>query len=222
MPIIMLVSQARTGERIADMATQRNKKPTLIEEVRRRQIVDTAIRTIASRGFAHTTLNDIAEEAGVSTGVITYHFRNKDDLIEQSIRKLFEAPNDYVISRVNELAAFGDKLRTYIRSTIEFMIENRAHAVALIYSFSSISSQEERQRIIARHHAKIRRFLAKILQGGQESGEFGLFNADIVAQVTFGALEGLMTQWVLDPKAVDLSGGAEEIITIVEQRVHAG
>ena len=50
------------------MATSRaQKKPSLIEEVRRRQIVDTAIRTIASRGFAHTTLNDIAEEAGYGT-----------------------------------------------------------------------------------------------------------------------------------------------------------
>lgn len=203
------------------MATQRNKKPTLIEEVRRRQIVDTAIRTIASRGFANTTLNDIADEAGVSTGVITYHFRNKDDLIEQSIKKLFEAPNEYVITRVNEQESFAEKLRTYIRSTIQFMIENREHAVALIYSFSSISSQEERQRVIARHHAKIRRFLAKIFQGGQESGEFGEFDPDVVAQVVFGALEGIMTQWVLDPKAVDLAGCAEELIAVAEQRVLA-
>lgn len=204
------------------MATSRaQKKPSLIEEVRRRQIVDTAIRTIASRGFAHTTLNDIAEEAGVSTGVITYHFRNKDDLIEESIKKLFEAPNEYVIGRVNERETYSDRLRTYIESTIRFMMDNRDHSVALIYSFSSISSQEERQRVIARHHAKIRRFLAKILQGGQESGEFGKFDPVLLAQVIFGGLEGLLTQWVLDPSAMDLEKSARELIAMVERHVAA-
>ncbi len=204
------------------MATSRaQKKPTLIEEVRRRQIVDTAIRTIATRGFANTTLNDIAEEAGVSTGVITYHFRNKDDLIEESIKKLFEAPNEYVIGRVNERGSYSDKLRTYIESTIRFMMDNRDHSVALIYSFSSISSQEERQRVIARHHAKIRKFLAKILQGGQEAGEFGKFDAALLAQVIFGGLEGLLTQWVLDPSAMDLERSSRELISMVERHVAA-
>jgi AcrR family transcriptional regulator len=202
------------------VATSRaQKKPSLIEEVRRRQIVDTAIRTIASRGFAHTTLNDIAEEAGVSTGVITYHFRNKDDLIEESIKKLFQAPNDYVIGRVNEQVSFADKLRAYIDATIRFMVDNRDHSVALIYSFSSISSQEERQRIIARHHAKIRKFLAKILQGGQDAGEFGKFDAAILSQIIFGALEGLVTQWVLDPGAMDLDKSSRQLVQMVERHV---
>ena len=200
-------------------ASRAQKKPSLIEEVRRRQIVDTAIRTIASRGFANTTLNDIAEEAGVSTGVITYHFRNKDDLIEESIKKLFQAPNDFVISRVNEQQSFGDKLRAYIDATIRFMEDNRDHSVALIYSFSSISSQEERQRIIARHHAKIRKFLAKILQGGQDAGEFGKFDPGILAQVIFGALEGLVTQWVLDPGAMDLEKSSRQLVQMVERHV---
>lgn len=201
------------------MSARAQKKPTLIEEVRRKQIVDTAIRTIATRGFANTTLNDIAEEAGVSTGVITYHFRNKDDLIEESIKKLFLAPNEYVIGRVNERESYADKLRTYVESTIRFMLENRDHSVALIYSFSSISSQEERQRIIARHHAKIRRFLAKIFQNGQAAGEFGRFDPAILAQVVFGALEGLMTQWVLDSGAMDLEKSARQLIEMVEKQV---
>lgn len=202
------------------MATSRaQKKPSLIEEVRRRQIVDTAIRTIASRGFAHTTLNDIAEEAGVSTGVITYHFRNKDDLIEESIKKLFEAPNEYVIGRVNKRESYSDKLRTYIDSTIRFMSEHREHSVALIYSVSSISSQVERQRVIARHHAKIRRFVAKILQGGQDTGEFRKFDPALFAEIVFGAVEGLVTQWVIDPGAIDLVKASCELIEMVERHV---
>ncbi len=200
------------------MAMRAQKKPSLIEEVRRRQIVDTAIRTIATRGFANTTLNDIAEEAGVSTGVITYHFRNKDDLIEQSIRKLFEAPNEYVIGRVDQEKRYRDKLRTYIASTIRFNVEHRDHCVALLYSFSSISSQEHRQEVIAKHHVKIRRFLETILREGQSAGEFGRFDATLLAQIISGAIEGLLTQWVLDPESTDLMRASQLLIDMVERQ----
>ncbi len=201
------------------MTTRAPKKHSLIEEMRRKQIIDTAIRTIATRGFANTTLNHIAEAAGVSTGVITYHFRNKDDLIEQSIKKLFEAPNEYVIGRVGEKGSQRDKLRTYIAATIRFNMENRDHCVALIYSFSSISSQEHRQEVLAKHHAKIRRFLEKILRDGQAGGEFGRFDAAVLAQIVFGAIEGLLTQWVLEPATMDLARASKQLIDMVERQV---
>lgn len=203
------------------MATQRAKKSTLIEEIRRKQIVETTIETIASRGFAHTTLNDIAREAGVSTGVITYHFKNKDDLIEQSIKKLFEAPNAYVIERVEGKETCRDKLRAYIQANIDFMTEHRSQSVALIYSFGSISSEQERHRIMARQHRKIRRFLAKILRTGQDAGEFCEFDCEAVAQIVFSALEGIMLQWVLDPEGVKLDGCATELISMAEAKVLA-
>ena len=195
------------------------KAPTLIEEVRRKQIVDTAIETIAERGFSHTTLNDIAKKAGVSTGVITYHFKNKDDLIEQSIKKLLDAPNAYVISRVDKQSTHRDRLRAYITANIEFMREHRSHSVALIYSFGSIGSEHERHRIMARQHAKIRKYLAKILRAGQEAKEFGAFHAETVAQILFATLEGLMLQSVLDEDAIDLTLCAEELIHIAERHV---
>ncbi len=201
------------------MATRAPKKKSLIEELRRKQIVDTAIRTIATRGFANTTLNNIAEAAGVSTGVITYHFRNKNDLIEQSIKKLFEAPNEYVIGRVERQSAQSDRLRTYIEATIRFNMENRDHCVALIYSFSSITSQAHRQQVIAKHHTKIRRFLEKILRDGQAAGEFGKFDAAVLAQIVFGAIEGLLTQWVLDPATTDLARASKQLIDMVERHI---
>ena len=195
------------------------KRPTLIEEVRRRQIVDTAIETIAQRGFSGTTLNDIAKNAGVSTGVITYHFKNKDDLIEQSIKKLLDAPNAHVIARVDEQSRHRDRLRAYIIANIEFMREHRSHSVALIYSFGSIGSDQERRRIMARQHAKIRKYLTKILKAGQDTGQFGDFHAETVAQILFAALEGVMLQWVLDEPAIDLTVCSDELIRIAECHV---
>lgn len=199
----------------------KTKKPTLIEEVRRKQIVETAIETIAQRGFSGTTLSDIAQQAGVSTGVITYHFRNKDDLMEQSIKKLFEEPNSFVLARVDRATTHRARLRAYIQANVDFMRDHRSHSVALIYFFGSISSDQERHRIMMRQHAAIRKYLCKILKAGQASGEFGPFHAETVAQLIFAAIEGIMIQLTLDEGAADLARCAEELIAMAEGRILA-
>jgi AcrR family transcriptional regulator len=51
-----------------------------VRAIRRTQILDAAQRLVAERGWAGTTFADICREAGVSNGVLTYHFRDKDDL----------------------------------------------------------------------------------------------------------------------------------------------
>jgi AcrR family transcriptional regulator len=51
-----------------------------VRAIRRSQILDAAQRLVAERGWGGTTFADICREAGVSNGVLTYHFKDKDDL----------------------------------------------------------------------------------------------------------------------------------------------
>ena len=50
-------------------------------EVSREQVLQAAIDTLAAKGYAHTSVGDIAERAGMSKGSVLYHFESKDDLI---------------------------------------------------------------------------------------------------------------------------------------------
>lgn len=195
------------------------KKSTLIEEVRRKQIIDTAIEAIAHDGFAHTTIADIARRAGVSTGVITYHFKNKDEILEQCIRRLFDAPNTFVIEKVDRQHTYTTKLQTFIEANIEFMLKNRSHSTAMVSSFGAFNSQIARHRILARQYTKIRTYLVRILEGGKSKGEFGEFSTETVAQLIFGTLEGLMNQWVLSEKEIDLPLCAETLVDMVTREL---
>lgn len=59
------------------------------EESRREEILHTAFRLFVQQGYARTGMRQIAEEAGVSLGLISYHFRNKRDMaVELLERKL--------------------------------------------------------------------------------------------------------------------------------------
>ena len=52
-------------------------------EASRQQVLDAAIRALAERGYAHTSVSEIAAAAGMSKGAVHYHFESKDDLIAQ-------------------------------------------------------------------------------------------------------------------------------------------
>ncbi len=57
-----------------------------LEERRKRQILPAVIAVVAEEGFDGATMRKIADRAGVSTGMLTYYYKNKRDLIEDALR----------------------------------------------------------------------------------------------------------------------------------------
>src|SRR5438105_2365671 len=73
-------------------------------EASRQQVIDAAIKTIAKRGISNTSVSDIASSAGMSKGVVHYHFKSKDDLLgrvleqcsarmSERVRRAWETPS---------------------------------------------------------------------------------------------------------------------------------
>src|SRR5690242_12986590 len=62
----------------------------LDREERQRQIVAACAGLIATRGYAATSLRDVASEAGISTGTLLHHFRSKDELLTATLEWVAE------------------------------------------------------------------------------------------------------------------------------------
>ena len=58
------------------------------EDLRRRQLIEATIDTMAAEGFAATTLALIGQKAGVSPGLIAHYFADKDGLLEATLRSM--------------------------------------------------------------------------------------------------------------------------------------
>ena len=57
-------------------------------EERREQLILATIRSVADRGLADTTIATVAQEAGLSQGIVNLHFRSKDGLLTETLRYL--------------------------------------------------------------------------------------------------------------------------------------
>ena len=58
--------------------------------LRRQQLIDSTIESIAKRGFAETTLANVADGAGLSRGIVNFHFKSKDALLVETLQYLTE------------------------------------------------------------------------------------------------------------------------------------
>lgn len=57
---------------------------------RRRQLIEATIETIAAQGYARTTLTDVARQAGISHGLVNFHFATKERLLTETLQFLAE------------------------------------------------------------------------------------------------------------------------------------
>ena len=59
-------------------------------ELRRQQLIEATIKTIARRGYSQTTMTDVAATAGVSHGLVNFHFHTKEKLLTETLLSMAE------------------------------------------------------------------------------------------------------------------------------------
>ncbi|MFG2129479.1 TetR/AcrR family transcriptional regulator [Streptomyces sp. NPDC048751] len=78
------------------MATTKNGKQPAHRPSRRQHIITAAVRVFGRNGFAETSIQDIADEAEVVPTAVYYHFDGKDELLELTMRRVFDQLNAVV------------------------------------------------------------------------------------------------------------------------------
>ena len=80
---------------------------TFSESARRAQIVDVAIKVVATTGFGNASFARIAKEAGLSsTGIISYNFDGKDDLMREVIAQVLRVAAGYIQPRIDKAVGY--------------------------------------------------------------------------------------------------------------------
>lgn len=103
--------------------------------MRRRQIIDATIDSISTRGFAETTVARVAKAAGVSQGMLMFHFKTKDGLLNETLIFLGE---EYRAAWMTALAAAADDPLARILALVEVDFDPKVCArkkVAVWYAF---------------------------------------------------------------------------------------
>lgn len=194
------------------------KQMSFIEKARRAQIVKYAIETIAEVGYAQASLGEIAKRANISKGVISYHFANKEELLEQIAFEYYMAWQSFIAPRIEAQKSPKEMLQAYIESNLIFVDENRNHVFAVIEIVSNKRTADGK-RFTEDHDETILLPIENILTLGMQEGifrEFTKTSARVMASTIRNAIDGFTIKLMSKPH-LDVQEYIRELVIIFEK-----
>tara|TARA_R110001592_G_scaffold363248_4_gene682208 strand:- start:59188 stop:59853 length:666 start_codon:yes stop_codon:yes gene_type:complete len=99
-------------------------------ETRRKSLGESTLATMGKKGYAHTSMRDIAAEAGVSLGTLHYYFVDKSELLTYCVKSFKRAFIQKVIAGCEAAGTFDELVTTFCNLCSDSMIsEYQEHRV---------------------------------------------------------------------------------------------
>lgn len=193
--------------------------------VTREQLLKKALAVFSKKGYAATTLQDIASEAGVTRGAIYWHFGSKAELYNTLIREYADRGNQIVQQAASEGGSLIDILRRVFIRQLE-VIENDREIRALmelhLFKTGPVPELKEgRQQQIESSHGLIE-MLADIMQQGIDAGDLRAdVDAGNMARAFLALQNGLIQLWVSSPERYSLAANANSFADILMAGIQA-
>jgi TetR/AcrR family fatty acid metabolism transcriptional regulator len=154
---------------------------------RRRGIFEVAARLFSKKGFAETSMREIAEAAGVGKSTLYDYFAKKDDLLLFFIEEEMRLLNQTTAESAGRAMDAPTKLRQLTELQFEFLERNRAVALLLVREAQRLGPQSQRWWMEKRQ--EYLRLLHNVIEQGISERAFREVDPAFSAR----ALMGLMT-----------------------------
>jgi TetR/AcrR family transcriptional regulator, fatty acid metabolism regulator protein len=182
-------------------------------EDKRRLILKAAVRVFARKGYHTCRVGDIAEEAGVAHGLLYHYFRSKDEVLDSVFRETWTE----IVGAAHRVEETDEPARERLTGIAKILLRAWKRDPDLV---SVVIREGLRSPDLQRRVAEIRQAfqaIERIVERGQADGEFRAdVDARLASVVFYGALEEILTAWVLGT----LPDGDEQIAaaerTVVE------
>jgi len=180
---------------------------------KRGAILRAATKVFAEKGYFNSKVADIAKEAGIADGTVYLYFKSKDEILHS----LFDrAMAEFIEEGKKELAQLEtaeEKLRRIAQLHLEKLGADRE--MAIVFQVELRGSTKFMEEFSAAGFAE---YLDIIRQSFDEGQKSGVFRKDLkpitCAKILYGALDEMVTNWILSRKSYPLAPMADEVLKV--------
>jgi TetR/AcrR family transcriptional regulator, fatty acid metabolism regulator protein len=190
------------------------ERRTAVED-KRRLILQAAVRVFARKGFHTCRVGDIAEEAGIAHGLLYHYFRSKDEVLEC----VFTETWSDIVEAIGRVEETPEPARDRLSGIAKILLRawRRDPDLVRVVVREIVRTPELQQRLgtVREAFAAIERIIVR----AQEDGEFRAdVDARLASFVFYGALEEILTGWVLgtlEPSDAAIAAAETTVVEIV-------
>ena len=194
------------------MARKPRTSPETLERgrFRRMQIVDAAIELFSTSGYRGTGLAGIAAQVGVTQAGLLHHFGSKEKLLEAVVQH--RSAQDAAV--VEEIIGDGG-IAMFDRLVLLARHNTRRAGLSQLFTVlvaENLLPEHPAHDFFRDRYRHLRSVVVAAMRKGVERGEIRAdADLDLAGARLIAAMDGLQTQWLLDPKQVSLIAAFQEL-----------
>ncbi|MFD3924361.1 TetR/AcrR family transcriptional regulator [Streptomyces sp. NPDC058595] len=185
----------------------------------RQKLYEAAVTLIAEQGFSATTVDEIAERAGVAKGTVYYNFKSKTELFEELLRHGVGLLTASLRTAADETAERDgtsvEALDAMIRAGLAFIDRRPAFTQLYVAELWRTNRAWQSTLLVVRQQAVS--VVEKVLQEGIDRGEL---NREIDVPLTAAALVGMVLVAALDWQAFQPERSIDDVHSALSLLLH--
>lgn len=195
---------------------------SIVQEEKRRVILDAAVRVFARKGYHGSRVGDIAEEAGIAHGLLYHYFASKEEVLATVFRENWGR----LLAAFHQVEASGEPAPEQLRRVAKILLRSWRDDPDLVRVMVREVARSPHLQLQVNEIREGFLVIQRIVERGQAEGAFRSdLEPRLVSWIFYGALEELLTGWVLGqlPDGDEEVGRAERtIIAVVCDGLAAG
>ncbi|WP_284749594.1 TetR/AcrR family transcriptional regulator [Amycolatopsis sp. RTGN1] len=154
------------------------------------RLLERATNLFAKKGFDRTSVQEIAEAAGVTKGEMYHYFASKDDLLCEIYTRVLREQTRQLESVASSSAPLRERLAAAASDVVVSSIDNLDDNTIFLRSMHQLSP--DKQKAVWAERRKYQERFRGLIEEGQRSGEFRTDKpADVVVDFFFGSVQHL-------------------------------
>jgi TetR/AcrR family transcriptional regulator, transcriptional repressor of bet genes len=187
------------------------------EGVRREQILAAAFEVAATAGIGGLTVRAVAAEAGLSHGLVLYHFRSKERLVHDLLGWLVETtPVLHLPDEAAQLPHAPDRLHVLLAGEMD-RLARQPRRTRLFFEYWALGVRDESIRAcigaeLERYRAALRAIMEELLRADPDA--FPGATAEGLAAVAVSWVQGCAVQAMVDPVNFDVDAYLAAVLAL--------
>jgi TetR/AcrR family fatty acid metabolism transcriptional regulator len=178
------------------------------------RILQAAIDVFAEHGYFNARVSDIAKRAEVADGTIYLYFKSKEQILMAALENAFDR---FLLIANRELVEVHDpreKLKRLAELHLSSLSSNRG--LAMVFQTELRQSAKFLSEFSRKHLTSYFDLIRSIVREGQQAGVFRKQVSDkIAANCFFGALDAMVTSWLISERDYPLAAAAGALVDVV-------
>lgn len=185
---------------------------------KREAILRSAVHVFADKGYFNSKVADIAGKANIADGTVYLYFKSKEEILHSIFDRAMSEFISFGKKEIEGLISADQKLLRIAELHLEKLGADRE--LAIVFQVQLRGSIKFMREFSAAGFAEYLDLIHQTIKEGQKQGVFRKeLNATICSKIFFGAIDEMVTNWILSEKKYELAPLAKEVFNVLSNGI---